>query len=198
MTKTVDYYLSLESPRTYLGHARLLEIARRRGARIVHKPVDLSVIFPATGGLPLAKRAPARQAYRLVELERWRTHLNLPLNLHPAHFPVPERQAALLVIAAELAGHDPGPLAGAILRACWAEDRDISSPETLAAIAAETGLDAKALMDAAEGPEPAARYEAYTKEALEIGVFGVPTYVYADEMFWGQDRLDFLDRALKG
>jgi len=103
-----------------------------------------------------------------------------------------------MVVAAGMAGEDAGRLAGALLAACWAEERDISSVETLKAIAGDAGLDGKALLAAGEDEKTVARYEANTAEALEIGVFGAPTYVYRDEMFWGQDRLDFLDRALAG
>lgn len=196
MTKVIDYYLTLISPYAYLGSQRFEEIAKRHGAEIRVKPVDFGVIFPKTGGLPLAKRAPARQAYRLVELRRWSAFLNMPLNLHPKHFPAPDRLAAGLVIAAEQAGGDPLRLAHAILRAVWTEERDIADAATLEAIARETGHDGPALMAKAQDPDVAARYAALTEEALGHGVFGAPTYVYKDEPFWGQDRLDFLDRAL--
>jgi len=87
-------------------------------------------------------------------------------------------------------------LAGALLRAIWAEDRDISDAATIAAIASEQGLDAEALAAAALSPDVAARYDALTQEAIERQIFGAPTFVYREELFWGQDRLDFLDRAL--
>ena len=196
MTKVIDYYVSLVSPFTYLGSRRLEEIAERRGADIRVKPVDFSVIFPKTGGLPLAKRAPQRQAYRLVELRRWSERLDMPLNLHPQHFPAPEAMAACLVLAVEATGGDPLRLAHAILRAVWAEERDIADSATLDAIAHETGHVGQDLMDKVLNPETRARYEALTEEALGRGVFGAPTFVFNDELFWGQDRLDFLDQAL--
>ncbi len=198
MSKTVDYYFSLESPWSYLGDARFKAIAARHGAEIRYRPVNYGEIFAKTGGLPVGQRAPARQAYRLVELERWRERLGVTLNLRPRHFPVPERPAARLTIAADLAGADVGRLAGALMAACWAGERDVSNEETLKAVAAECGMDGPALIEAAAGEEPGRLYDAYTAEALETGVFGAPTYVYRDEMFWGQDRLDFLDRALAG
>ena len=196
MAKTIDYYLTLVSPWAYLGSRRLEEIARARGAEVKVKPVNYGVIFPKTGGLPLAKRAPERQAYRLVELERWSEALDMPLNLHPRHFPAPEALAAEMVIAADQGGGDPLRLAHAVLRAVWAEERDISDPATLEALAAETGHDGLALMARAAEPEIKTAYEALTEAALETGVFGAPTYVYEGELFWGQDRLDLLDRAL--
>ena len=196
MSKSIDYYLSLRSPWAYLGGGRLEEIAARHGAAVAVKPVDYGTIFPQTGGLPLPKRAPARQAYRLMELRRWRARLDLPLNLEPQGFAVDEAPAARLVIAAGARGGDSLRLAHAVLRAVWVEERRIDDPATLKAIAEETGHDGAALVDLTERPETAAAYEALTQEALSRGVFGAPTYVYRDELFWGQDRLDFLDHAL--
>ncbi len=197
MAKAIDYYLFMISPWAYLGGPRLAEIARRHGATINVKPIDAAVVFPETGGLPLAKRAPARQEYRLVELRRWRDHLGLPLTIRPAHFPVAHETAARLVIAAgDAAEGDPFALAQAILAAVWAEERDISDAATLRDIAAATGHDAAALLAAAESEATGKAYAALSKEAIRRGVFGSPSYVYRDEVFWGQDRLDFLDRAL--
>ncbi len=196
MTKTVDYYLSLISPWTYLGGPRLDRVVAAAGATVNFKPINLAKVFPATGGLPLAKRAPERQAYRLVELARWRDRLDMPLNLEPKHFPAPEALAASMVVAARRAGADVGRLTNAVLRAVWAEERDIADAETLRAIARENGMDGDALLADAETQAVADAYAADTSEAIGRGVFGVPTYIYGGELFWGQDRLDFLERAL--
>jgi 2-hydroxychromene-2-carboxylate isomerase len=197
MTKVIDYYLTLISPWAYMGSPRFEEIAARHGAEVRVKPVDYGAIFPRTGGLPLAKRAPERQAYRLMELKRWPAQLNMALNLHPAHFPVPDGAAAHLVLAAAETGGDPLMLAHALLRAVWTEERNIADAATLEEIARETGHDAAALTAKAGEPEIQKMREAQTEEAIARGVFGAPTYVYKDELFWGQDRLDFLDRALQ-
>ncbi len=197
MAKVVDYYFSPVSPWTYLGHLRLEQILMRYKAQVNVKPVDLTgKIFPISGGLPLKQRAPQRQAYRLMELRRWREYLDLPLNLEPKFFPAPHDQAVLLIVAADLVGGADlaMQLAYGVMRACWAEERNVADAETLAAIARERGIDVAAL--SAKRDEAQAKYEAYTKEAIERGVFGAPTYVYNGELFWGQDRLDFLNRAL--
>lgn len=196
MTKHIDYYLSLVSPFTYLGSARLEEIARQHRAEVRVMPVNLGTIFPKTGGLPLAKRAPERQAYRLAELERWRTHRDVPLTLKPKFFPAAEAAAACMVVAAGKTGGDPLRLAHAILRAVWAEERDIADTDTLQAIARETGHRDRDLLAAAQDPATRALYDAQTEAALARGVFGAPTYVVDDTLFWGQDRLDFVARAL--
>ncbi|MDQ2916096.1 MAG: 2-hydroxychromene-2-carboxylate isomerase [Pseudomonadota bacterium] len=197
MDRLVDYYFTPLSPYTYLGHQRFVDIARRHDATIAVKPVDLGRVFPVSGGLALSKRAPQRQAYRLIELKRWSSWLHLPLNLHPAHFPVSGDLASKWILAALEQGADAAlEFAGALGRAVWAEERNIADRETLAVIAAAQGRDVTALDERAHAPDIATRYDVLTQEAIDCGVFGSPTYVYGGEMFWGQDRLDFLDRAL--
>ena len=197
MTRVVDYYFAVVSPWSYLGHDRFVALAARHGATIGVKPIDLSRVFPVSGGLPLPKRAPQRQAYRLVELRRWRDHLGMPLNLQPKFAASGGELAARWILAAAEGGAAAAlDLAGAIMRARWAEERDIADEATLAAIAAALGQDGSGLAARAAAPDIQARYDACTQEAIDRQVFGVPTYVYRDEPFWGQDRLDFLDRAL--
>jgi len=196
MAAQIDYYLSLNSPWTYLGAARFEAIVTRHGATVAVMPVDFGQIFAQSGGLPLAKRAPQRQAYRLVELARWRDHLGLPLTLKPKYFPAHENLAARLVVATREAGVDALGLAHAILRALWAEERNTGDPATLDEIARARGLEAAALFNAAESEAIKARYQADTARAMAANVFGAPSYVLDGEIFWGQDRLDFLGRAL--
>ena len=195
MAKTIDYYFSPMSPWTYLGHARFSDIARKHNARINVKPVDYGRIFPASGGLPVAKRPPQRQAYRLVELKRWRDYLALPMTIEPKYFPYDSRLAATALVAAEDTGKAM-ELAAAVLRGCWVEERNMADEAELAAVIDRLGMDGRALLLKARAAQTTARFEALTDEAIARQVFGAPTYVYRDELFWGQDRLDFLDRAL--
>jgi len=188
----VDYYMTPTSPWTYLGHVRFAAIAARRGATVEVKPVDFGVIFPQSGGLPLGKRAPQRQAYRLAELARWRDFLGLPLNLHPRFFPADPISAACIICAAPQAARMA--IAGDFLRAVWAEERNIADIGVLTEIAARHGV--------ADAPGAIVQgkpiFESNTQEALARQVFGAPTYALPGELFWGQDRLDFLERALGG
>lgn len=195
--KTIDYFYSHQSPWTYMGHKRFMKMAEAAGAKVNFKPVDYGRIFPQSGGLPVNKRPPQRQAYRLVELKRWSEHHGAKLNLQPKFFPVDSKPAALLAIAADKSGGDVGRLSGAILGALWAEDKNIADADTLVKIADTTGLNGKKLMDASLAPEIAQIYERYTDEAIQAQVFGAPWYIYEGEPFWGQDRLDMLERALK-
>jgi 2-hydroxychromene-2-carboxylate isomerase len=198
MSQRVDYYFALHSPWTYLGHERFRAIARSRGATINVLPVDLGGrVFPVSGGLPLAKRAPQRQAYRLLEMRRYAAYLGLPMNVQPAFFPVASDDAAQLVIAVDLLDGSEAALniAGAVLRALWAEQRNIADAQVLAKIIDECGLPARRLDDAFSQAAHE-RYEEDSARAIEAGVFGAPSYVIDGEIFWGQDRLDFVDRKL--
>jgi len=197
MTTTVDYYFATVSPWAYLGHARFVAMAQAAGAAVRIKPMDLGEIFPHSGGLPLAKRAPQRQAYRLVELQRFSDWLGVPLHAQPAFFPVNGNPAAQLVIATD-SGHGVAAaldLAGRIGAAIWAQQRNVADPAVLAALLAEAGLPPSVLQDAQQDAA-AARYAQYTAEARDLGVFGAPSYVMDGEIFWGQDRLDFVQRRL--
>ncbi len=196
MRKIVDYHFAPNSPWSFLGHSRLLGIASRHAASVAPKPVDFGRIFPATGGLPLPQHAKARRDYRMVELRRWRDHLGIEFNLEPKFSRTMAEPAARLITAAEAGGADALTLAGAVMRAVWVEERDIADRATPKAIVSGLGHDADELLELADSPESEAAYRANTDRALAAGVFGAPTYVYRDEMFWSQDRLDFLDRAL--
>jgi 2-hydroxychromene-2-carboxylate isomerase len=198
MSKVIQYFFVPLSPWAYLGHQRLLTLARQHGAMIEPKPFDLGKVFAATGGVPLPKRAPQRQAYRLAELQRWSEHLGVPLNLEPKFFPpaTSEPAAWLLIAARERAGADAAlELAGAILRGLWAEEKDIADEATLAQLAGDCGLDGAALLAASR--EVQAQYERNTEQAIAAGVFGAPWYIVDGHGFWGQDRLDFVERLLR-
>ena len=200
MTDRIDYYLSLQSPWTWLGHDRLYAMAQHHGIGIDCRPVDFGAIFAQSGGLPLPKRAPQRQAYRLVELERWRKAAGVELNMHPAHFPAAEALAAHVVTALGLqdedTGNKAGELAGRILKAVWVDEQDIGDDATLRGIISAAGHDAAALLEASGQAATDAAFRQNTDRAIEAGVFGAPTYLYKGELFWGQDRLDFLEQAM--
>jgi 2-hydroxychromene-2-carboxylate isomerase len=197
MPDTLDYYVTPASPWVYLGHVEFCDLARQHGVPVALKPMDLGRVFAVSGGLPLAKRAPQRQAYRLTELRRWSAHRKRPLNLHPAHFPTPTDTASRWLLAAEEASVDDAlRLLGAVGHALWAGERDIANPATLRALASGLHLDADRLAERADAADIRVRYDTLTQEAIDRGVFGAPTYVWRGELYWGQDRLDFLARAL--
>jgi carboxymethylenebutenolidase len=198
MPLMIDYYVSLNSPWTHLGAARIEALATSHGASLRIWPVDFGAIFAASGGLPLPRRSPQRQAYRLQELARWRDHLGLPIQIRPKHFPAKELPAATIVIAVrETLGHAPAiRLAHRILRACWEDELDTGDLPTLERLLGEVGLDAPRFLALGQEPRFAALRERDTEAALSRGVFGAPSYVIGEDIFWGQDRLDFVARRL--
>jgi 2-hydroxychromene-2-carboxylate isomerase len=199
MTVTVDYYMTLTSPWTYLGSAPFAEIAARNNVTVNVKPCKFGPIFDQTGGLPLPKRSPQRRAYRMMELKRWREVRSIPLNLEPKYFPCDDAEATRLVIAARLQGKDAHRLSLELGRALWEREETFADPAAISSAARRAGLDAAQLR--AGGPADAeldALREQFTNEALTAGVFGAPSFVLpSGEIFWGQDRLELLERALK-
>ena len=203
MTLELNCFYSLSSPWAYLGGPQLEDIVRRHRARLVLKPYDFQAVVPHTGGIPLKTRPEARRSYHALELARWRDFLGLPLNLAPRHYPTgvaldPDwnKYAGWMVIAAQLRGLDAFVLSHALLRALWVEERDTSQPAVRIAVADENGYDGAALQAAEQSEAVRAAYRTYSDEAIAQGIFGAPIYVLNGERFWGQDRLEFVDRAL--
>lgn len=194
MSKTVDYYHFLISPWSYLAIDRFNSLKERRGIEVNYLPIDVGSTFGNMGGLPPAKRHPSRQRFRMDELKRWSSYLKVPMNLTPAFFPADQSMAAAMVYAA--GGTDAGILSDAVLTAVWRDEKNIADTDTLSAIANDCGLDGLALLAAAEDPSVQGKMIEITKVAHEKEVFGSPTYSVGGELFWGQDRLDFLERAL--
>ena len=194
----IDYYFAPQSPWTYLGNERFVRLAREHGAQVRVRPVDFGKVFAVSGGLPLPKRAPQRQAYRLVELKRFSDFLGVPMNVQPKHFPVSGDPAALLITAVERDDGTDAALAlcAAVFAALWRDERDIADATVLAGLLAQCGLPARRLEHSREAAVQQA-YEAHTQAAIDAGVFGAPSYVIEGEIFWGQDRLDFLERRLR-
>ena len=198
MSHSVDYYFAPQSPWAYLGHQRFQNILKKSGAAVRVMPFDLGgKVFPISGGLPLGQRAPQRQAYRLTELERFSKWLGAPLHLKPTFFPVSGDDAAKLIIAVDMTvGADAAMnISGAILSAVWSQQRNIADEKTLVELLHEQHLPASCL-EQTYSQAVHERYESYTQMAIDAGVFGAPSYVLAGEIFWGQDRLDFVERAL--
>ena len=197
MNDTIDYYFATQSPWTYFGHERFTAIAKAAGAKVNVRPVDFGQIFPISGGLPLPKRAPQRQAYRLVELARFRDALNLPTNVQPKFFPVAGDDSARLITAVDLNdGVDAAMrISGAVFKAVWEQELDIANPDTLALLLAQCGIAANRL-DLSRGQPVQDKFQVNTQAAITAHVFGAPSYVVNGEIFWGQDRLEFLQRRL--
>lgn len=195
--KQITYYAMPISPWTYLGHQRFCDMAAQSGARIELKMMDLGQVFSVSGGLPLPQRSPQRQAYRLQELARWRHALSMPLNIQPTFFPANGMAATLVTVHLRDTVGTAAALIflGAVLKAVWADELNVADEAVLEQLLIAQGLDA-ALVQAAQNEASKAAYAKDTADAIAAGVFGSPTYLMGDQMFWGQDRLDFVERTL--
>lgn len=197
MKPTVDCYYTLSSPWAYFAGPRIADIARRHRIHITMKPYDFQEVVPRTGGIPIRTRPQPRQDYHATELRRWREHLGMPLNLKPRFYPpVDNKSSGHTVIAAQQLGLDTMRLSHALLRAIWVEERNVALPETRQQIADENDMDGAMLVQLEKSDAVVQEYRRNTAEVEAAGIFGSPTYVLNGELFWGQDRLDFLDRAL--
>jgi carboxymethylenebutenolidase len=198
MALHIDYYVSLNSPWTHLGAARIEAMAAAHGATMRVYPVDFGAIFAASGGLPLPKRSPQRQAYRMQELARWRDHLCIPIHIQPTFFPSSEAVTAPCIIGVrETIGDLPAiKLAHRILKAVWQEERNPADTDTLVSLIRDAGLEPETVLAFGADPKWAEMRAADGKAALDRNVFGAPSYVIGDDIFWGQDRLEFVERRL--
>ncbi len=196
--KQIPYYFTITSPWSYLGHTPFLKLADELGYEVQFKPVDFGAVFAQSGGLPLPKRPYQRRRYRMFELQRWRDYRQADLNLRPKHFPVDPTLGNNMVMVAAEQGLDAGKLATAFMRGCWVEEQDMGDKATLIAAADSAGLDGAAIAAEAESSAAKARADLLTEEAKAAQVFGAPTYIIRGEPFWGQDRLELVERAMRG
>ena len=197
MPRHIDYYFSLQSPWAYIGHRLFRDIAASHGAAVAVKPVMLLDLFAETGGLPLARRHPARQRYRIVELKRWRDKRGLDFHLPPRNWPFNARLADGVVIAAMQAGLDPEPYLQRAFPAIWEQQLNLGDAEVITRLADAAGLPGRDLVAKSGSDAVAAVYEQNRQDAIAADVFGSPAYVLDGEIFWGQDRLELLADALK-
>jgi 2-hydroxychromene-2-carboxylate isomerase len=197
MPRQIDYYFSLSSPWAYIGHKLFREVVATYGLKVNHKPVVLVDLFSETGGLPLIKRHPVRQRYRMLELQRWRDKRGLNFHFQPKHVPLNARLADGLVIAAIEAGHDPDPFLRRAFAGVWEDQLDLADAATLVRLADASGLPGQALVERSATDEISQKYEQNRQDALSVDVFGSPAYVLDGEVFWGQDRIELLADALK-
>ena len=189
----IDYFLTPISGYAYLGHAAAVRLAAEHGVDLSVRPMDSMAVFAAVDSIPPPKLPPARLRWRQTDMKRWADCRRLPLVVAPRHWPAASELASRAIIAAGAGGV---ALAGAVLEAVWAREMDVARPDTVALLARECGLDPDAILDGAARPDAGARYAANTAEAIRRGVTGSPTFFVGDEMFFGQDRLSFVKRAL--
>ena len=197
MMPQIDYVYALVSGFAYLGEPELRRIAKACGATIRYMPVDIARVFAAVDTVAPARQSPARRVWRDAELARWARVRGLPITVVPKYWPVPAALASRTVIAVQELGGDPGALSMRLLRAVWVDDLDISDAETVGRLVAEVEPEAAGkILERAAGDDCGDILEANTREAIERGVIGSPTYFAEGEMLFGQDHLGFLAAKL--
>lgn len=196
--KKILYFYSVASPWSYLGIKRLKEISKKYSAQIIEKPVDLvGKVFVATGGTPVPQRHISRQNYRLLELKRWGEFLNIKINQKPKFFPPKDPHLPALFCLASIDMGINMDFSSKVLEHLWVKENDISNIDTLKLIADDLKISFEELNKLATSDKIKKIYEANTQEAINMNIFGVPSYVYNNEIFWGQDRLELLEYSLK-
>lgn len=194
----IIYYYSAHSAYAYLGAAELKRIADRNNAKIIHRPMDLRAVMPAAGSQAMTDRSQAHMDYFFDrEIIRWAEHREIPVMKGiPTHHANQIHLGNKLLIAADQAGLDIDALSEEMLRAHWVDDADVASIEDLTTICKAVDIDAAPLLAQTDDKNLEALYQSYTDEAIRIGCFGSPTYVVGQDMFYGQDRLALVERAL--
>lgn len=192
----IEYFFSVLSPFAYLAGGELEEIAAKHGASVRYIPVDIMDLFSKTGGTPPKDRHKSRVEYRKQELSRIAKMKGLPINIAPVHWPTDPLPASCAVIWASAENGDVGTLVQTILRSCWANELNISDSDVLADCLDQSGFAGSKPWSG--GGELISAFKKNTAEAVERGVFGSPTYLVEDQVFWGQDRLAYLDAWLSG
>ena len=196
MAAKIDYFFTCISPFSYLGHQAIQEVARRQGVQLSCRPMRLGEVFATSGAVPLAQRTEARKRYRLVELQRIAEFRGLPINLKPAFFPADPSLGDATVASLAATGADPLDYMDALYRAVWVDDANVADEGVVAARLTECGHDAAAIIAAARSEAMQEAIVRNTADAVAAGAMGSPTYVLNGEPFWGQDRIEYLDRAL--
>ena len=196
--KKIEYFMSHGSPWTFLGHKRINKIALENNYELIIMPVNYGEVFPVTGGLPVNKRSIQRQKYRLQELARWSEFLKVKLNTEPKFFPSRSLLPSLAIISAKLLKYENVmDIAYRIMEALWVKELDIDDEKTLKSVISKLTPSAEELIDFSKQDVVNDEIKKNTEKALKSSVFGAPTYIIDDEVFWGQDRLDFVERYIK-
>ena len=190
----IDYYYTLMSPWAYLGAQRFYDLQNKYSFEINHYPLDISKLFSLTGGIPLRKRSEQRKAVRMMELRRWKKKLKLPLNFNPKYFPLPDIETASCMVLSIQDSKIQNSLSLNLLKCVWVEDKDIGDINTLIEICDNLGLNGNELLEQSQDCEN--MYHSLADTAAKCNVFGSPSYVLNDEVFWGQDRLDLLEEKI--
>ena len=196
MTNIIDYYFATPSPWAYLATPRIIELKNKYDLKINSKPSDLMEIFAVHGVAAVKDRPQPVQLNRLTELKRWSKFLNMPMTIQPKFFPVDPSLSHRTIILAQKNNINVENLIFSFQKAVWADEKDISDENTIIEICKSNDFNSSSIIEDANSDEIISEYKKNTEEALSKNVWGSPTFIYNDELFWGQDRIEFLERAI--
>ena len=197
MTNTLDYYFATPSPWAYLATPRVVELKKNYNLKINWKPANLMEIFAIHGVANVKDRPQPVQLNRLTELKRWSKFLSMPLTIQPKLFPVDPTLSHKTIILAQKNNINVDNLIFSFQKAVWADEKDISDENIIIEICKANNFNSNSIIEDANSEEIINEYKSNTQEALSKNVWGSPTFIYNNELFWGQDRIDFLERAIQ-
>ncbi len=197
MTNILDYYFATPSPWAYLATPRLIELKNKYDLKINWKPSDLMEIFAVHGVAAVKDRPQPVQLNRLTELKRWGKFLNMPITIQPKFFPVDPSLSHRTIILAQKNSIKIENLIFSFQKAVWADEKNISDENTIIEICKSNNFNSSSIIEDANSEEIINEYKKNTEDALSSNVWGSPTFIYNNELFWGQDRIDFLERAIQ-
>ena len=194
----VDYFFSVASPFSYLAVERFSSLIKKYNLEVDEKPFDLvGKVFANTGGLPVPKRHPSRQKYRLIEIDRIAKKFNVSINRQPKFFPPSDPHLPAKFVIAACKNGDNLNFSNTCLEYLWSLEKDISDYKVLEEICEKLNFKFKEIKNLALSDEIDAKYKENSKDAIEQNIFGAPSYIFNNEIFWGQDRLEYLEDAIK-
>ena len=197
MTNTLDYYFATPSPWAYLATPRVIKLKNKYDLKINWKPSDLMEIFAVHGVAAVKDRPQPVQLNRLTELKRWGKFLNMPITIQPKFFPVDPSLSHRTIILAQKNSIKIENLIFSFQKAVWADEKNISDENTIIEICKSNNFNSSSIIEDANSEEIINEYKKNTEDALSSNVWGSPTFIYNNELFWGQDRIDFLERAIQ-
>lgn len=196
MSNSIDYYFTSISPFAYLGHKKLMDIAVTHGKTVNFKPFNIFGVWEVSGAAPPAERPPVRQRYRKIEIQRAAVMRDVCMNPSPEFFPTNPAPADLCISALAHSGADAAKFSQEVGRAVWERNQQVADEAVLVSILNECEHDGEAIFALSKSDQIAAIRESNTQEAIAADAIGAPAYVYNGEVFWGQDRLEYLEQMI--
>ena len=193
--KSVEFYFDLGSPYSYLAYYRLLQIAEQQEIQIVYKPILLGGVFKATGNRSPIE-IPVKGAYSILDMQRWAEYYQIPMQMNP-HFPMNTLTLMRILTGVQLLHLEKfEQVLKLLFDAMFGTPQNLNEPTVLAEVLEPSGFSVEDIMSMVQSDVVKQKLITETEQAIQRGIFGAPTFFVGDEMYWGQDRLHFVEQAL--